>query len=78
MTINTLEETVITAREAINLLPKSPRGKRINLAILHRWFLKGRRANDGTLVRLESVEVGGQTCTSREALKRFFQRLNCR
>ena len=78
MAINILVDSIITAKEAIHLLPKSPAGKRINLAVLHSWFRKGLKASNGELVRLEFVETEDETCTSREALKRFFQRLNCR
>jgi hypothetical protein len=42
-------------------------GKPIHPATLYRW------ANDGCAgVKLETIKVGGTTCTSIEALQRFF------
>ncbi len=37
---------------------------------------RGCLSKDGTTVRLENIKIGGTTCTSLEALQRFFDRLN--
>jgi hypothetical protein len=43
-------------------------GKRISPATLHRWRLRGCRG-----VRLATILIGGQRCTSIEALQAFFE-----
>jgi hypothetical protein len=43
-------------------------GKRISPATLHRWRLRGCRG-----VRLATILIGGQRCTSVEALQIFFE-----
>ena len=43
---------------------------------MFRWILRGLRAKDGFVVRLEAVKIGGRLCTSQEALQRFFDRLS--
>jgi hypothetical protein len=43
-------------------------GRKTHLATLHRWALRGCRGR-----RLESVLIGRQRMTSREALLRFFE-----
>ena len=40
---------------------------------LWRWATKGCGKNH---VRLETIRIGGRTCTSREALQRFLEALN--
>ena len=45
-------------------------GRPVSPATLWRWSSHGLRG-----VRLETVRVGGTTCTSTEALSRFFARL---
>jgi hypothetical protein len=37
--------------------------------------MAGRKSRDGMIVRLETIKFGGTTCTSKEALQRFFDRL---
>src|SRR4051794_11026802 len=46
------------------------RGRKVHLATLYRWASRGIRG-----VKLEVIRVGGATCTSGEALQRFFNRL---
>ena len=66
-----LQESLLTLHDAAQLLPSNRVGKRVNFATVWRWALKGIRAIDGRLVRLEASRVGGRWLTSREALERF-------
>ena len=63
-------ETLISLAEAARSLPRRRGGKRPHVSCLYRWTTSGCRG-----VVLESIQVGGTRCTSREALARFFQRL---
>ena len=65
-----LSESVVSLIEAAKLLPRRRKGKRPNVATLYRWTTIGVRG-----VVLESVQVGGTRCTSREALDRFLAAL---
>ena len=75
MAIDVFSETVVTLTEATNRLPKLKEGKRLHTRTMYRWVLHGCCSKDGIAVRLETVKVGGATCTSLEALQRFFDRL---
>jgi hypothetical protein len=68
--IHTASETVISLTEAAKILPKRRGGKRPNVCTVYRWTSDGCRG-----VVLESVQIGGTRCTSREALDRFFAAL---
>lgn len=63
-------ETIISLTDAAKLLPIRRRGKRPHVSCVYRWTTTGCKG-----VVLESVQVGGTRCTSREALARFIQRL---
>lgn len=63
-------EQLITLTEAARLLPRRRKRRRVNVSTLYRWATKGLRG-----ARLETVQVGGTRCTSREALDRFFASL---
>lgn len=63
-------ETLVSLTEATKLLPCRRGGKRPHVSCLYRWTQAGCRG-----VILESIQVGGTRCTSREALARFFDRL---
>ena len=76
MAINQFEETVTTLNDARRLLPKSQDNKRVSLATLHRWIRKGIRGRDGNFVQLESMKVGRECLTRREALKRVSGQLS--
>lgn len=65
--IDPLTETIIHFREAIQLTPKRRDKKLPNLATFYRWSNEGCRG-----VVLETIQVGGTRCTSREAVARFF------
>ena len=69
----TLDETIICFDNAAQELPRRRRGRRIHLSTLYRWSDGGCRG-----VVLETIQVGGSRCTSREALQRFFEALSSR
>ena len=64
-------EAPLPLRQAARLLPNRRAGKPTHVATLYRWAQRGLRG-----VRLETLQVGGTLCTSREALQRFFERLS--
>jgi hypothetical protein len=63
-------EELITLSAACRLLPARRRGKKPHLSTLYRWAGEGCRG-----IVLETLQVGGTKCTSREALARFCHRL---
>jgi hypothetical protein len=58
-------ETLITLKAVTALFP-SPRAKRLHIATVRRWWLRGIAG-----VRLGTVMIGGTRYTSREELARF-------
>lgn len=64
--IDLATEKVISLTAATRHLPGRRQGKRPNVTTLYRWAQHGCRG-----VRLETIKVGGTTCTSLEALQRF-------
>ena len=66
-----LTEEIRALSEWPKLLPTRRGGKRIHVSCLYRWALHGVYG-----VRLETLQVGGTTCTSVEALGRFFAALS--
>ena len=73
MAIDPTSETLISLPEAASLLPRRRRGKRPHVSCLYRWTVSGCKG-----VVLESIQIGGTRCTSREALQRFFEALTAR
>lgn len=73
MTIDPLSEQVISLTEAARLLPARRAGKRPHVSCIYRWTTSGCKGEV-----LESLQVGGTRCTSREALARFMDRLSLR
>lgn len=71
MPIDIQAETVIKLSEATSLVPRLRRGRETHVSTLHRWASRGLRG-----VQLETLQVGGTRCTSREALQRFFEALS--
>jgi hypothetical protein len=67
----TIDETVISLADAAQLLPRRRRGRKIHVSTFYRWTTVGCRG-----VVLETIQIGGTRCTSREALQRFFERLS--
>jgi hypothetical protein len=63
-------ETVIALSQVGKHLPRRRAGKRPHVSCIYRWTTAGCRG-----VILESIQVGGTRCTSKEALARFFRRL---
>jgi hypothetical protein len=63
-------EHVISLTEAARHLPRRRAGKRPHVSCLNRWSTGGCRG-----IVLESIQVGGTRCTSREALARFLEAL---
>ena len=70
MPIDPNSESLLSLAEAASSLPRRRAGKRPHVSCIYRWTTSGCRG-----VVLESVQVGGTRCTSREALARFFQGL---
>jgi hypothetical protein len=68
--IDLTTEHVISLTEAARHLPRRRAGKKPHVSCLYRWTTAGCRG-----VILESIQVGGTRCTSREALARFFRHL---
>jgi hypothetical protein len=66
----TIDETILPPAEATKEVPRR-RGRKTHVSTLYRWMTSGCRG-----VVLESIQVGGTRCTSREALQRFFERLS--
>ena len=71
MMIDSSSETLLSLAEAASSLPRRRAGKKTHVSCVYRWTTKGCRG-----VVLESVQIGGTRCTSREALARFFDRLS--
>jgi len=69
--IDALAEDVVCLADAAELCPRRRRGKKTHVSCLYRWTTTGCRG-----VVLESLQVGGTRCTSRQALARFFIRLS--
>lgn len=68
MSINIDLERLLALSDARTAFPGD---KRLSLATLHRWRIKGVRG-----VRLETVLVGGLRYTSQEAITRFIAAQN--
>ncbi len=68
--IDLFQETIVSLRDAAKLCPSRRRGKKPHISCLYRWTKSGCRG-----VRLESLQVGGTRCTSKQALRRFFEAL---
>ena len=63
-------ESLLSFTEATKGLPRRRAGKKVHLSCLYRWSTNGCKG-----VVLETIQIGGTRCTSREALARFFRRL---
>ena len=67
----TIEEAKISLADAAKDLPRRRRGRKTHVSCLYRWSRSGCRG-----VVLETIQIGGTRCTSKEALQRFFERLS--
>jgi len=74
MSIDIRVEAVIPLREAAKILPARRAGRPTNISTLFRWStppgLEG--------ITLETLQIGGCRCTSKEALQRYFDALTAR
>ena len=70
MPINVFKEQLITFAELAKSLPRRRGDRPVHLATIHRWRSRGLKG-----IRLEGVRVGGAWHTSREAFRRFTERL---
>ena len=68
--IDAMAEYILSLKEAARFLPVRRAGKRPHVSCIYRWTTSGCRG-----VILESLQIGGTRCTSREALARFFEQL---
>ena len=68
--IDAKTEDLLSLADAARVLPRRRGGKRVHVATVYRWSTCGLRG-----VALETLQVGGTRCTSREALQSFFERL---
>jgi hypothetical protein len=67
MPIDITTERVVTFREAAKeYCPRRRHGRKPHISTFYRWARMG----------LETIQVGGQLCTSVEALQRFFDSLS--
>jgi hypothetical protein len=64
-------ETVFPLSRTGEHVPLGRNGKKLHPATAFRWAQHGLRG-----VKLETIRVGGTTCTSVEALQRFFDHLS--
>jgi hypothetical protein len=69
--VDWLREHIVTFAQAADFLPRRRRGRKVAVSTLYRWTVTGCRG-----IVLESVQIGGTRCTSKEALARFFDRLS--
>ena len=69
--IDTITENPIPLTQAAAELPRRRRGRKTHVSTLYRWATGGCRG-----VVLETIQIGGTRCTSREAMQRFFERLS--
>jgi hypothetical protein len=75
MVVDLTVEPLLSLTSASRLIPPGRNGKRTALSTLLRWVLRGAKAPDGQLVRLEAVRLGGRWVTSKAALQRFAEKL---
>ena len=70
MPIDALSEDLLTLNEAACYCPRRRQGKKPHVSTLHRWATRGSRG-----VILETLETPSGRCTSKQALRRFFDAL---
>jgi hypothetical protein len=72
-----LEEECLTFAQAARWLPAFRKTKKNSPSTIARWVFKGLLTDSQThRVYLERVRIGGTNFTSKEALRRFFDKLN--
>ena len=70
MAIDPNTESLLSLTEAAKLLPRRRGGKRPHVSCLYRWTKTGCKG-----VLLESIQIDGTRCVSKEGLARFFHAL---
>ena len=70
MAIDPNTETIVSLSEVPRGRPRRRAGKKPHISCIYRWTTSGCRG-----VILESIQIGGTRCTSKEALRRFFEAL---
>lgn len=66
-----MDEDYLSFKKAAELVPNVRRGGSVNPCTVWRW------ARHGVFgIRLETLSIGGVTCTTRQALSRFLKRVN--
>ena len=68
--IDSASESLVCLADVPSHLPDRRGGRRPHVSCIYRWAQKGVKG-----IRLETIQVGGTSCTSLEALQRFFERL---
>ncbi len=68
--IDLATEEIMTLSQVPAILPPRRAGRNAHVSCIYRWTSTGFRG-----VVLESVQIGGTRCTSKEALFRFFAEL---
>ena len=71
MAIDVFTRKVIPLREASQLLPKRPTGRKLGMATLYRWVQRGVRCKDGGRAMLEVLKVGGSSTLNSSENTRF-------
>ena len=64
--IDLATEKALSLNDASRLLPAGRSGKRCHFSTVLRWILKGTKALDGSIVKLDALRLGGRWITSRE------------
>ena len=67
------KEQLITLADAAAMLPRRRAGRKPHVSTIYRWASRGLKG-----IVLETLVVGGTTCTSVDALQRFFDGLSQR
>ncbi len=68
--ININNETLLSLADAAAAVPRRRAGRKCHIATVYRWAQRGVRG-----IRLETIQVGGTRCTSKQAMQRFFEAL---
>jgi len=67
--------STLTIHQACQVLPRGRNNSRPHFATVLSWIKRGRKAPDGTLVKLKALYISSKWVTTREDLVRFFERL---
>lgn len=70
MPIDITQEQLVTFGELARSLPRRRGDRPVHVATIHRWRSRGLKG-----IRLEAVRIGGAWHCSREAFRRFADRL---